>query len=526
MITWVVCTPHISFSFWTALREQKINIWRLDTSPKHIFGFLTFSPKSCIAHVRDDSFHATPTPNHNEYVLKGHLRVFNTKDELLEFNSTFTSIDDDFIVGVYPNLKTNVFTYVLGFRKPQGTIPILDFKHSDALASFMFPIFHSGTEYRLPSICSRYIESDTSYVFSNAHEVRFGDWTNRQCGLEWTPVQRVDIDTALRGMGDTDYAARLNLELMRWRMLPELNLDRIAGQRVLFLGAGTLGTHFARNLLAWGVRHITFVDNGRVSYSNPVRQPLFDYSDAEYGRWKAEAAAEALRRIHPSVRAEGHVLDIPMPGHPLRADLCDAAVTKLHELIDAHDIICMLTDNRESRWLPTLLTRYLGKVGITVALGFDSWLVVRHGPPLGCYFCMDCVVPQNTTQNRTLDQQCTVSRPGIAPIAASIAGELLIALLHHPDGVSAAHEYTADISATTRSPLGVVPHILRGFISHFQTLVTQEPASKYCSACSTAICDQYKKEGSLFISRICNDPNVLSNLTCVNEIIDADVDID
>jgi hypothetical protein len=29
---------------------------------------------------------------------------------------------------------------------------------------------------------------------------------------------------------------------------------------------------------AWGVRNITLVDNARVSYSNPVRQSLFEYS--------------------------------------------------------------------------------------------------------------------------------------------------------------------------------------------------------------------------------------------------------
>ena len=39
----------------------------------------------------------------------------------------------------------------------------------------------------------------------------------------------------------------------------------------------------ARALLGWGVRNITFVDNGKVSYSNPVRQSLFEVSDCVDG---------------------------------------------------------------------------------------------------------------------------------------------------------------------------------------------------------------------------------------------------
>lgn len=46
---------------------------------------------------------------------------------------------------------------------------------------------------------------------------------------------------------------------------------------------------------------MTFVDNSTVSYSNPVRQTLFTFEDAKSGVEKALAAAEAVKRILPTV---------------------------------------------------------------------------------------------------------------------------------------------------------------------------------------------------------------------------------
>lgn len=103
---------------------------------------------------------------------------------------------------------------------------------------------------------------------------------------------------------------------MKWRLLPTLDLELIKSTKCLLFGAGTLGCQLARNLIGWGVREITFVDYGKVSYSNPVRQSLFNFEDSTNGgRYKAEAAAEALKKIFPDIQSVGHSIEVPMPGH-------------------------------------------------------------------------------------------------------------------------------------------------------------------------------------------------------------------
>lgn len=104
------------------------------------------------------------------------------------------------------------------------------------------------------------------------------------------------------------------------------------------------------------------------------------------GASKAEAAERHLRAISPTATISGISLSIPMPGHPPPpSDLpaTRAAIAHLDHLVSSHDVVFLLTDTREARWLPTLLSTAHGKLAITAAVGFDTFLAMRHGhiPP-------------------------------------------------------------------------------------------------------------------------------------------------
>lgn len=50
------------------------------------------------------------------------------------------------------------------------------------------------------------------------------------------------------------------------------------------------------------MRTITLLDSSRVSFSNPVRQPLFEFEDClDGGKPKAQCAADRLKMIFPGV---------------------------------------------------------------------------------------------------------------------------------------------------------------------------------------------------------------------------------
>lgn len=399
----------------------------------------------------------------------------------------------------------------------------------------------------------------------------------------------VDLAAYLDPARLADQAVDLNLKLIKWRISPSIDLETIKHTSCLLLGAGTLGSYVARNLMGWGVRKITFVDNARVSYSNPVRQPLYNFQDCQKGgARKAERAAEALKEIYPGVNAQGHSISVPMAGHPiLDEDKVHKDFTKLKQLIDDHDAVFLLMDTRESRWLPTLMGKAAGKVVINAALGFDTYVVMRHGQraitktsqtaegttvthaddlpspvraaasdpieapksrksselhrkpspttsegvELGCYFCTDVVAPADSLKSATLDQQCTVTRPGCAPLASALAVELLVSITQHrlrgrapaPAPNPSSHNSIlpappTDPSLPDSHPLGTVPHTLRGYLSTWQTLAVVGSAYDCCAACSAGVLALYERDGWDFVKRAVNEKGYVEEVSGLAEV--------
>lgn len=333
----------------------------------------------------------------------------------------------------------------------------------------------------------------------------------------------VDLSATMDPMQLFTAATSLNLRLMKWRLCPQLDVQKLQAQKCLLIGCGTLGCNVARYLLGWGVRKFVLIDYGKVSFSNPPRQSLFTFADCiDGGRSKCEAAAKELKRICPDVEAEYYEMPIPMPGHPLGKNEYEKTrknVELLDKLIKECDCTWLLTDTRESRWLPTLLATANEKLCISVALGFDTFSVVRcgcHG--LGCYFCNDVIAPTDTMTDRTLDMQCTVTRPGIAPMASSYGVELWASIVQTKEGVNA--EADAD------SVLGTVPHQLRCFLHSWQLLPMAGKPFKNCVACSEPIIKKWKEEGWNFILRALTEVGYLEEVSGINAMKAEMADVD
>ena len=596
-------TCAIDVSFWHVLAKKKLEEMKLNDQEIEIYGYYTTSANmdlSPVFRIIPDSFSPNISIPSNSILIKGTLKVFNTREEFRSINlqsilnlsaeSISTSKLCTFTLLVYADLKDFKFTYWVGFpvynfspldftELDTSTLPLSHIK--DYLASQVnsaslpgvfgltesnlvtedwtsseticfidpapYPDFPSSILRNILALLStsesrnKKIVSIKNAISGNSeffkldktkhYSITLPDAVKGFVGWELNSKGKlgpktVDLKAQLDPVSLANSAVNLNLKLMRWRMMPDIDLDTIAQTRCLLLGAGTLGSQVARNLMAWGVKTITFIDSSKVSYSNPVRQSLYEFEDSVQSSPKALKAAERLKKIYPGMNSAGLTLQIPMPGHNIDLTL-DSALSSFNTLcsqIESHDVVFLLTDSRESRWLPTVISNAYNKICFSVALGFDSFLVVRHGAgdlnetsgKLGCYFCNDVVGPRNSMTDRTLDQQCTVTRPGLSYQASAVAVELLVSLLQHPLKNKAPHGDS--------TVLGTLPHQIRGNFSSFSISHYSSLAFSKCTGCSNRVVDRLRQEGFEFVKQACNDPDYLEELCDLKELSNINED--
>ena len=126
--------------------------------------------------------------------------------------------------------------------------------------------------------------------------------------------------------------------------------------------------------------------------------------------------------------------------------------------------------------------------------------------------------------DRTLDQQCTVTRPGIAAIASALLVELLVSVVQHPLGPLAPAPKPGSEEREDNHPLGIVPHTIRGYLSTFNNMVLHTDSYKHCSACSRPIIEAYLRDGWNFVKRALNENGFVEDLSGLAEVSPTKLD--
>ncbi len=164
---------------------------------------------------------------------------------------------------------------------------------------------------------------------------------------------------------------------VRQIVLPELGEEgqrRLLNASALIVGCGALGTHTAEILLRAGVERLVLVDRDLVEETNLHRVALFTHHDL--GRPKAEAAADALRRIVPQATITARVAH-------LDPELAEELVPQVDLVLDGLDNLdtrYLVNDACVKHGIPWVYTAVLATYGITMPI------VPERGPCLRCLF--------------------------------------------------------------------------------------------------------------------------------------------
>jgi adenylyltransferase/sulfurtransferase len=174
-------------------------------------------------------------------------------------------------------------------------------------------------------------------------------------------------------------AALTNDEILRYSrhlIMPEVGMEgqqKLKAARVLFIGAGGLGSPLALYLGAAGVGTLGIVDFDVVDYTNLQRQII--HTTADVGRKKLDSAAEKLKAINPFLN--------------IRKFETKLSSENALELFRDFDIIADGTDNFPTRYLVNDACVLTGKPNVYGSIfrfeGQASVFATKDGP---CYRCL------------------------------------------------------------------------------------------------------------------------------------------
>ena len=162
----------------------------------------------------------------------------------------------------------------------------------------------------------------------------------------------------------------------RHLIIPDVGMDgqkRLKNAKVLFVGAGGLGSPGLMYLAAAGVGTLGIIEFDEVDESNLQRQII--HSQADIGRAKADSAKDTIHGINPLVEVRLH---------KERLESSNAM-----EIFEDYDLIVDGTDNFATRYLVNDACVLLGKPYVWGSIyRFDGQASVfwsEHGP---CYRCL------------------------------------------------------------------------------------------------------------------------------------------
>lgn len=209
------------------------------------------------------------------------------------------------------------------------------------------------------------------------------------------------------------------LEAIEW-----WNQSRLAGARVLVVGAGALGNEVIKNLALLGVGNLIVADMDRVELSNLSRAVLFRESDE--GAPKAECAVRAARRIYPQLRAHAVVGNV----------LADVGLGCFRWA----DAVVGALDNREARVFVNSACARVGRPWFDGGIEVLQGVVRGFAPPrTACYECTLSAVDWTLLNRRrscsllarrALAQRGTPTTPTTASVIAAIQVQEVVKHLH------------------------------------------------------------------------------------------------